>query len=48
MKASLRQNINIGYEKYNKLNDVKIYASFAVRKIIGVISGYGKSASSRV
>ena len=49
MKASLRQNINIGYEKYNKLNDVnKISASFGVRKIIGVISGYGKSASSRV
>ena len=50
MKVSLRQNINIGYEKYNKLNSIdgKISASFGVRKIIGVISGYGKSASSRV
>ena len=48
MKASLRQNINIGYEKYNKLNNVKISASFGVRKIIGVICGYGKSASSHV
>ena len=28
--------------------DVKISASFGVRKINGVISGYGKSASSRV
>ena len=50
MKTSLRQNINTGYEKNNKLNsiDVKISASFGVTKIIGVISGYGKSASSRV
>ena len=50
MKTSLRQNINTGYEKCNKLNsiDVKISASFGVTKISGVISGYGKSASSRV
>ena len=50
MKTSLRQNINTGYEKNNKLNsiDVKISASFGVTKIIGVINGYGKSASSRV
>ena len=41
MKTSLRQNINTGYEKYNKLNDVKISAPFGVTKIIGVISGYG-------
>ena len=43
MKTSLRQNINTGYEKNNKLNsiDVKISASFGVTKIvIGVISGY--------
>ena len=50
MKTSLRQDINTGYEKNNKFNsiDVKISASFGVTKIIGVISGYGKSASSRV
>ena len=50
MKTSLKQSINTGYEKYNKLNsiDVKISASFGVTKIIGVINGYGKSASSRV
>ena len=50
MKTSLRQNINTGYEKNNKLNsiDVKISASFGVTKIIGVINGYGKSVSSRV
>ena len=42
MKTSLRQNINTGYEKENKLNsiDVKITASFGVTKINGVISGY--------
>ena len=40
MKTSLRQNINIGYEKYNKLNDVKISASFGVRKIIGVMCSF--------
>ena len=39
MKSSLKQNINTGYEKYNKFNSTKIN---------GVISGYGKSASSRV
>ena len=50
MKTSLKQSINTGYEKYNKLNSIdgKISASFGVTKIIGVISGYGKSASSRV
>ena len=50
MKTSLRQNINTGYEKNNKLNSIddKISASFGVTKINGVISGYGKSASSRV
>ena len=50
MKSSLKQNINTGYEKYNKLNsiDVKISASFGITKINGVISDYGKSASSRV
>ena len=50
MKTSLKQNINTGNEKYNKLNsiDVKISASFGVTKINGIISGYGKSASSRV
>ena len=50
MKTSLKQSINTGYEKYNKLNSIdgKISASFGVWKIIGVISGYGKSASSRV
>ena len=42
MKTSLKQNINTGYEKYNKLNstDVKISASFGITKINGVISGY--------
>ena len=46
----VKQNINTGYEKYNKLKsiDVKISASFGITKINGVISGYGKSASSRV
>ena len=50
MKTSLKQSINTGYEKYNKLNSIdgKISASFGVTKIIGVISGYGKSASSHV
>ena len=50
MKTSLKQSINTGYEKYNKLNSIdgEISASFGVTKIIGVISGYGKSASSRV
>ena len=50
MKTSLKQSINTGYEKYNRLNSIdgKISASFGVKKIIGVISGYGKSASSRV
>ena len=50
MKTSLKQNINTGYEKYNKLNssDVKISASVGITKIIGIISGYGKSTSSRV
>ena len=50
MKTSLKQNINTGYEKYNKLNssDVKISASFDNTKINCVISDYGKSASSRV
>ena len=49
MKTSLKQSINTGYE-YNRLNSIdgKISASFGVTKIIGVISGYGKSASSRV
>ena len=50
MKTSLKQSINTGYEKYNKVNSIdgKIYASFGGTKIIGVINGYGKSASSRV
>ena len=43
MKCSLKQYINTGYEKYNKLNsiDVKISAPFGVTKINGVFSGYG-------
>ena len=49
MKTSQKQNIKTGYEKNNKLNsiNVKISASFGVTKIIGDISSYGKSASSR-
>ena len=48
MKSSLKQNIDTEYEMCNKLNsiDVKISASFGVTKINGVISDYGKSASS--
>ena len=45
-------NINTGCEKYmcNKLNsiNIKISALFGVTKINGSISGYDKSASSRI